>query len=86
MLLNSITVWANTMIKQEVEDFLIDMGIPLNEQNNEYKLEIAYRIGYEDAIRNYAIWKDGVQSIGAMNRDIKCLLAEFQNQSVPVRY
>ena len=35
----------------EVTDFLINKGIPIEEQN---EVEIAYRKGYIDALRNYA--------------------------------
>ena len=48
-----------TNLANDVTDFLIAMGIPKPDQSPDYRLEIAYRMGYEDALRNYAIWKNG---------------------------
>lgn len=73
-------------INAEVTEFLVGMGILPAEQEADYKLEIAYRIGYEDAIRNYAVWKNGEQLVGAMQRPIKQVLNEFANKEIPVRY
>lgn len=76
----------STLLGMQVADFLEDKGIPLPDQSPEYQLEIAYRMGYADGVRNYAIWKNGTQYVGAMQRPLKDVLAEFQNEKVPVRY
>ena len=73
-------------ISEEVTEFLVSMGIPLADQEPDYRLEIAYRMGYEHALRNYAVWKDGEQLVGAMQRPLKSVLAEFVNEEIPVRY
>lgn len=73
-------------INDEVTEFLAGMGIAPPEQQADYRLEIAYRMGYEDAIRNYATWKDGEQLVGAMQRPLKQVLAEFANKEIPLRY
>jgi hypothetical protein len=73
-------------VSEEVTEFLLNMGILPHEQNEDYRLEIAYRMGYEDAIRNYATWNSGEQFVGALRRSIKDVLAEFKNKEVPLRY
>lgn len=73
-------------ISKHVTDFLIAVGIAPGEQHPDYRLEIAYRMGYEDALRNYGIWRDGEQLIGAMQRPLREVLAEFKNKEVPLRY
>lgn len=40
----------------------------------------AYRSGYAAALRDYAIWKDGSQTIGAMQRDIKDIITEMDKE------
>lgn len=40
----------------------------------------AYKSGYEAALRDYAIWKDGSQTIGAMQRDIKEIIKEMNEE------
>lgn len=73
-------------IAMEVTEFLVDKGIAPSEQHPDYRLEIAYRIGYEDAIRNYATWNNGEQLVGAMRRSLKEVLAKFKNAEIPDRY
>jgi hypothetical protein len=73
-------------ITMMVIEFLTNMGIPPNEQHSDYRMEIAYRMGYEDGVRNYAIWNNGEQLVGAMRRPLKTVLAEFKNEEVPLRY
>ena len=73
-------------IAQEVNEFLVSMGIAPSDQHPDYRLEIAYRIGYEDAIRNYATCKDGDKFVGALSRPIKDVLSKFRNTEVPERY
>ena len=48
-------------------------------------LEQAYRDGYTDALKNYAVWKNGEQ-LTAMGRNVKDVLAELGKEQVPVRY
>lgn len=52
----------------------------------EAAMEQAYREGYADAVRNYAVWKDGEQLVGAMQRPLKTVLEEAAKQPVPIRY
>ena len=59
------------VISQEVTEFLVAKGIAHADQHPDYRLEIAYRIGYTDALRNYGIWLDGEQKIGCMNKPLK---------------
>jgi len=70
----------------QVTEFLVNHGVAPGEQHADYRLEIAYRMGYEDALRNYATWKNGEQLVGALGRPLKGVLAEFKNEEVPVRY
>ena len=46
----------------------------------------AYREGYEDAVNNYAIWKDGVRIIGCMATPAKKVIEELQTANLPIRY
>ena len=73
-------------VSEEVTEFLVGMGIMPPEQHPDYRIEIAYRMGYADAVRNYAVWRDGEQFVGAMARPLKTVLNEFQNKNVPLRY
>ena len=73
-------------VDELVQEFLANKGIPPAEQNDLYKLEIAYRLGYLHAVQNYAIWKNGVQYVGAMLRPFKEVAAEFWNEDVPLHY
>lgn len=76
-----------TELSADVTMFLRDTGgIAPPEQTPDYRLEIAYRMGYEDALRNYAIWKNGEQLVGALQKPLKTVLAEFKNTEIPVRY
>lgn len=54
--------------------------------NAEDAINFAYRQGYKDGIMNYAIWKDGEQRIGAMNRTVTEVLTDLQNSEIPLRY
>lgn len=76
----------NTNVWEEASEFLLSMGIPLSEQSPEYLAEIAYRIGYADAVRNYAIWKNGELLVGVMARPLNTVLAEKKAGQVPLRY
>ena len=49
-------------------------------------LEGSYREGYTDGVSNYAIWKDGEQLVGCMQRPLKQVLAEFAKEKIPLRY
>jgi hypothetical protein len=73
-------------VTMEVVEFLVLMGIPPSEQHADYRMEIAYRMGYEDAIRNYAIHKNGELLVGAMQRPLATVLALFKNEEIPLRY
>lgn len=73
-------------ISMAVTEFLVGMGIPESEQHNDYRLEIAYRMGYEDALRNFATWRNGEQCVGALQRPLKEVLAQFKNAEIPERY
>lgn len=75
-----------TLLSNEVTDLLERHGIPESIQEADYRLEIAYRIGYADAVRNFATWRNGDQFVGALQRNVKIVLAEFQNAKVPERY
>ena len=48
--------------------------------------ESSYRQGYIDAMRNYAVWNDGVQYVGVMRRPLQEAIDEFNKQAIPVRY
>jgi len=50
------------------------------------RLELAYRQGYVDALCNYSTWRDGEQTIGALQRPLKTILEEFKTSKVPLRY
>lgn len=50
------------------------------------KMEAAYREGYEDAVSNYAIWKDGRRVVGCMEEPLSSVLEKFQKGKIPVRY
>ena len=41
-----------------------------------YVLRRAYNEGYKQCLRDWSLWKDGVQHIGCMQRDIKEIIAE----------
>lgn len=73
-------------ISKEVTEFLHNQGILPHDQEEDYRLEIAYRIGYEDAVRNYATWKNGEQLVGALQRPLADVLNKFQNAEIPERY
>lgn len=78
---------GETPLSQEVTKFLeVTGGIPGPDQNPDYRLEIAYRMGYEDSLRNYAIWRDGTQYVGAMNRTLREVVEGFKNEQIPLRY
>ncbi len=77
---------ASTQLHDQVVYFLVGMGIPPGDQDQLYQLEIAYRMGYEDAVGNYAVWNDGVQYVGAMRRPLREVLADFKNKDIPLRY
>lgn len=40
-------------------------------------IDNARREGYAKALDDYAIWKDGVQRIGCMDRDIKEIMVKY---------
>lgn len=46
----------------------------------------SYREGYKDAVRNYAIHKDGDQLVGCMGTPLKVVLKEVDNLPIPIRY
>jgi hypothetical protein len=46
----------------------------------------AYKQGYSDAVRNYAVWKDGEQYVGVMQEPLKKVLERIKNDPVPMRY
>jgi hypothetical protein len=48
--------------------------------------ETAYRQGYIDALKNYAIWKNGEQFVGCLERPLKEVINEFNEKNVPLRY
>lgn len=48
--------------------------------------EFLYKAGYKDAITNYAVWRDGQQHVGVMNRPLKAVLEEVDKSSVPIIY
>ena len=73
-------------IAMEVTEFLHSKGILSHDQYEDYRLEIAYRIGYADAVRNYAIWKNGEQVVGCRETPLKTVMAEFKNAEIPERY
>ena len=73
-------------IESGVTLYLEVNGIPRSEQTDTYRLEIAYRMGYLDALSNYAIWKDGVQVVGALERPLEDIKNRFKNESVPLRH
>ena len=56
------------------------------EEESQKALDAAYRRGYADAVTNYAVWKNGEQLVGVMQRPLKEVLEEVKNQSVPIRY
>lgn len=76
----------STQLSDEVTTFLENKGVERGVQQLAYRLEIAYRLGYIDALTNYAIWKDGEQLVGAMATPLKTLINQFANKDVPVRY
>lgn len=44
-----------------------------------YNLKVArrsYNEGYKQALRDWSLWKDGVQQIGCMQHDIKVIMSE----------
>jgi len=41
---------------------------------------IGRREGYAQALDDFAIWKDGVQRIGCMDRDIKEIMREYDEK------
>lgn len=73
-------------INNEVTEFLHSKGILPHDQEEDYRLEIAYRIGYMDAVRKYAVWKDGEQWVGCQQTPLPQVIGEFTNLPVPVRY
>jgi hypothetical protein len=66
-----------------VEDIVSDvlLGIPTSattySTNKGRKIaRRAYNEGYKQALRDWSIWKDGVQHIGCMQHDIKEIIEE----------
>jgi len=66
-----------------VEDIVSDvlLGIPTSattySTNKGRKIaRKAYNEGYKQCLRDWSLWKDGVQHIGCMQRDIKEIIAE----------
>jgi hypothetical protein len=45
-----------------------------------------FREGYKDAVCNYAVWKDGEQLVGVMQRPLKQVLEEIDGNDIPIRY
>jgi hypothetical protein len=46
----------------------------------------AYKHGYKDAVTNYAVWKDGEQLVGVMQKPLKKVLEEVSKSDVPIQY
>lgn len=46
----------------------------------------AYREGYIDAVRNYAVWKNGEQLVGVQQRPLPEVLEEIEKSALPIRY
>jgi hypothetical protein len=48
--------------------------------------DASYRIGYKDAVKNYAVWSNGEQLVGTMRRPLKTVLDEVDKSSLPITY
>lgn len=48
--------------------------------------DAAYRMGYSDALTNYAVWNDGGQYVGVGKRPLNEVLAEVKQAQIPIRY
>jgi len=42
----------------------------------------AVLLGFQHAVGQYGIWKDGKQTIGCMNLDIKDVIARFEKEEL----
>lgn len=69
-----------------VKDASEDEGYMSYELSKLKLCEESYREGYKDAVRNYAIHKDGEQLVGCMATPLKVVLNEVDNAPVPIRY
>ena len=50
--------------------------VVIKEIKNGYKN--GYKKGYFNCLDDYSIWKDGTQTIGCMNKDIKAIKYQFE--------
>lgn len=48
--------------------------------------EMRYKEGYRDAVTNYAVWRDGGQFVGVLEKPLYKVLEEIEGQDVPIRY
>ncbi len=45
-----------------------------------------YKEGYKDAVTNYAVWRDGEQFIGVLQRPLKTVFEEIDSSKVPIEH